>query len=261
MYPLTEVVIVTAYGDIESAVEAMKEGAFDYVLKPFEIDKLYSVVEHALEKQRLAQEVKELRELKALYETTQMAIALKPVKDILYTILKNACEVLGGDAGSIMLYDEKNKILFVEVGIGLEKEAYEEMVKIGERISGWVVAHREPVLLINGLRNDRRFKDLKPRLEIKSALSVPLLYRGEIIGVLNLNTLKDNFFTENELKLLTIFADVAAVTIENMRAYQAMEKANLELQQLDKLKSEFVATASHELRTPLMNFRTARYFI
>ncbi|HCJ66502.1 MAG TPA: hypothetical protein DHV62_04055 [Elusimicrobia bacterium] len=256
-YPLAEVVIVTAYGDIESAVEAMKEGAFDYVLKPFEIDKLYSVVEHALEKQRLAQEVKELRELKALYETAQVAIALRPAKDILYTILKNACEVLGGDAGSIMLYDEKNKTLSVEVGIGLDKQAYEEIVKVGERVSGWVIAHREPILLINGLKNDSRFKDLKSRLDIKSALSVPLLYREEVIGVVNLNTLKERFFTENELKLLIIFADVAAVTIENMRAYQALEKANLELQQLDKLKSEFVATASHELRTPLMNFRTA----
>lgn len=257
LYPSTEVVIVTAYGDIESAVEAMKEDAFDYVLKPFEIDKLYTVVEHALEKQRLAQEVKELRELKALYETSQVVVSLMPAKDILYTILKNACEVLGGDAGSIMLYNEKNKALAVEVGIGLDKEAYEEMVRIGEGISGWVVAHNEPVLLINGLKNDLRFRNLKPRIEIKSALSVPLIYREEIIGVVNLNTLKEKYFTEHELKMLTIFADVAAVTIENMRAYQAVEKANFELQNLDKLKSEFVANASHELRTPLMNFRAA----
>ncbi len=115
LYPSTEVVIVTAYGDIESAVEAMKEDAFDYVLKPFEIDKLYTVVEHALEKQRLAQEVKELRELKVLYETSQVVVSLMPAKDILYTILKNACEVLGGDAGSIMLYNEKNKALSVKL--------------------------------------------------------------------------------------------------------------------------------------------------
>jgi len=248
VYPATEVVIVTAYGDIESAVEAMKLGAFDYLLKPFEVDKLYTSVKHCLEKQRLAEEVKELREIRALYETAQIVVSSMPRKEILNTILKSACEVLGGDAGSIMLLDEKKQTLSVEVGIGLEEEAYQELIKVGERISGWVVEHQEPVLLINGLRKDARFKDLETRVEIKSAISVPLKIRDKIIGVLNLNTLKEKIFTERELRMLTIFASEAASTIENSRAYSTMKE-------LDKLKSEFVATVSHELRTPLMNFR------
>ncbi len=257
IYPPSEVIIITACGDIESAVEAMKEGAFDYILKPFEIDKLYATIGHCLEKQRLAGEVKELREIRALYETTQIIVSSTPTKEILYAILKSACEVLNADAGSIMLFDEKTQTLSVEVGIGLEKEAYEELVKVGERISGWVVAHQEPVLLINGLKNDPRFKDLKSRLEIKSAISIPLFFRKKIIGVINLNTLKDSFFTERELRLLTIFANEAAVTIENIRAYSLLKNAYFELQKLDHLKSDFITTVSHELRTPLMNFRVA----
>jgi two-component system response regulator PilR (NtrC family) len=60
--PDTVVVIITAFGTAESAVEAMKLGAFDYIQKPFKMDDISLVVNNALEKQRLREEVSILRE-------------------------------------------------------------------------------------------------------------------------------------------------------------------------------------------------------
>jgi DNA-binding NtrC family response regulator len=61
-YPDTEVVVMTAYGSVETAVEAMRLGAYDYVTKPIEKDRFPVVVEKALERRRLATENRRLRE-------------------------------------------------------------------------------------------------------------------------------------------------------------------------------------------------------
>jgi len=60
-YPATEVVLLTAFGAIESAVAAMKQGAFDYLTKPIEADELFLVVQRALERRALTLEVQSLR--------------------------------------------------------------------------------------------------------------------------------------------------------------------------------------------------------
>jgi DNA-binding NtrC family response regulator len=61
-HPDTEVVVMTAYGSVETAVEAMKLGAYDYVTKPIEKERLPVVTEKALEKRRLAVENRRLKE-------------------------------------------------------------------------------------------------------------------------------------------------------------------------------------------------------
>ena len=60
--PLTEVIMITAYATTDSAVEAMKNGAFDYVIKPFKIDELRLIIDKALNQQRMASENRLLRE-------------------------------------------------------------------------------------------------------------------------------------------------------------------------------------------------------
>ena len=65
LHPDTEVVLLTGFGSVEGAVSALKEGAYDYILKPFEREALESVIARALEKSHLVSETKELRKLLA----------------------------------------------------------------------------------------------------------------------------------------------------------------------------------------------------
>jgi len=62
-WPETEVVMITAYATTENAVQAMKHGAFDYVVKPFNVDELKLILEKAFEKRAMHQENRNLREL------------------------------------------------------------------------------------------------------------------------------------------------------------------------------------------------------
>ncbi|BDV00196.1 sigma-54-dependent Fis family transcriptional regulator [Thermodesulfomicrobium sp. WS] len=62
LWPATEVLMVTGYPTIETAVEAMRRGAYHYLVKPYQIDEVRALVDKALEKRRLRQEVQELRQ-------------------------------------------------------------------------------------------------------------------------------------------------------------------------------------------------------
>lgn len=91
-YPETEVVIITGFGTIEQAVQAMKEGAYDYITKPFNIDELGILIEKALERRRLLNENRYLRqELKEKYRFSNI-IGVSPKMQKVFEIMDKACE-------------------------------------------------------------------------------------------------------------------------------------------------------------------------
>jgi signal transduction histidine kinase len=85
----------------------------------------------------------------------------------------------------------------------------------------------------------------------RSAVTVPLLLRGQPIGVLSAQRYEVNPFTDDEVALLETFADQAVIAIENARLFEALQEANSQLAEASKHKSQFLANMSHELRTPL----------
>ncbi|MBX3247342.1 MAG: sigma-54-dependent Fis family transcriptional regulator [Myxococcales bacterium] len=89
--PLTEVIVMTAYGTIESAVEAMRIGAHDYIQKPFEEDELLVKVEKALEKRKLAGEVSVMAaEFRDRYRFENIIGRSQAIRDVLGRIVRVA---------------------------------------------------------------------------------------------------------------------------------------------------------------------------
>lgn len=103
--PETQVILMTAYGTIETAVEAMKIGAFDYILKPFSVDQIDIVLKKIIERQKLINENKYLKkELKDRYHFDEIIGKSKCMKNIFGTVSKiaptRATVLIQGDSGT-----------------------------------------------------------------------------------------------------------------------------------------------------------------
>lgn len=236
IHPYTEVIVFTAYGTVESAVEAMKLGAYDYITKPFDIDILSMKVTKCLEKQKLTAKAGMLDVITGLYEASKEMIMPLKLEQFLNAVLKFASDTLEADSGSLMLLDKETNLLCISASLGLKEEIVKSTkLKIGDRISGWIAKTGEPLLLVNGFPEKEQFKDIERREEIKSSICVPLRVRYKTIGVLNLNDIdRKRNFTEDELELLNLFGSEAALSIENALLSDELDKLKRNLEKLEK---------------------------
>src|SRR6185295_7462858 len=96
-------VIMTGFGTVETAIDAMKRGAYDYVLKPFKLDEVVHVVQRGIEKQRMAAENLRLREALSLYKVSEAIAASLSLDQVMETVADSCLAEVRGDLVSTWL--------------------------------------------------------------------------------------------------------------------------------------------------------------
>lgn len=168
-----------------------------------------------------------LKEIAALYRAISAVNAVRSPEKTYDAILRAALDLAEAHRGSIMLINRERDILEIASAVGLKEEVVKNSAQpIGDGIAGWVAQHGEPVLL-SGKVQDERFKRYVVKDgNIPSALCVPLQIAGETIGVLNVSLSaeeKERRFTDQDLRLVSIFANHASMAIENSRLKMALQ--------------------------------------
>ena len=174
---------------------------------------------------------------------TDIALAHLGVNQLLDVLLPRIRTILAADTCAVLLLDEERNELVARAAVGIEEEVEQGVrIPVGRGFAGRVASERSPVIL-----DDVDHADvLNPILRekgIKSMLGVPLLVRGDVIGVLHVGTLTHRTVTHDETELLGLVADRVALAIERGQLHE-------QTLALDAFKSNLVAVASHELRTP-----------
>lgn len=214
-------VIMTGFGTVETAIDAMKRGAYDYILKPFKVEEVIRVVQRGLEKQRLAAENLRLREAVSLYKVSEAIAASLSLEEVLSTISETALHEIKGDLVSTWLEDgeggyfERQRLEQpAEQGApvheygGLSPRAISEYYKVNS------------ALLEQG-QGAARFFERVPGLPIVSFVSVPLRMKTRLLGwICAVSFTKTKRFNEGQRKLLSIVGSRAAAAIENARLYE-----------------------------------------
>src|SRR6187401_1044334 len=98
-------VIMTGFGTVETAIDAMKRGAYDYILKPFKVEEVVHIVQRGLEKRRLTTENLRLREALSLYKVTEAIAASLSLDEIVATLGDSALSEVRADYVSVHVAD------------------------------------------------------------------------------------------------------------------------------------------------------------
>jgi signal transduction histidine kinase/FixJ family two-component response regulator len=238
-------IVMTGHGDIHTAVEAMKSGAFDYITKPLQMSFLLPVLSRAIAVRRLRTENVQLREAVAVYELSTAVASSLDVGTILSRTAEAALQTCRADEVSIVLPQEGKDEGYIAVVRGGNREhLVGQAVPFAQSIVGWVAHSHEP-LLLNGMVKDPRFIPARPRQDIRSAIAFPLIAGQQVVGVLNLNaTLRPRSFTQSDFKTLSALAGIAAPALINTQLHAQLKRES-------SIKSDFLAVMSHEFRTPL----------
>ena len=261
------VVIITAQNDTATAVEAMRLGAYDYLVKGTNAAYLLllpGVIERALEKRRL--ELEQQRTIEALHiqnrnlallnRVAQSLTSTLDVDEIALTLVKSISEFTDTQGSSVWLWDPTHLDFLHCVAIYPQRESAElaEMaLSPGEGIAGWVAQHGESVVLDDANADPRhsRLGDRKLQYPIRSMMAVPLRARDKIIGVLELVNNRHGRYSPNDQVLAETLASSAAIAIENARLFSNLRERTEELQVRNEELDAFAHTVAHDLKTPL----------
>jgi signal transduction histidine kinase/PAS domain-containing protein len=194
-----------------------------------------------------------VRQMTALH-TTSLAVASQlgaDPRELLTDLLRHSIELLAARGGAIYVLDAAHDTLEVSVCHGLRGDYTGNRIPVGAGIAGQVARTSRGVIV-----DDYRAYPFRAAIydnePFTAIIAAPLIAHGRVIGVLDvLDDGERRAFTEEDLRLLELFAAQAAQAAENARTYVELERAYRKQRDLDRLKDDFIATASHELRTPL----------
>ncbi len=195
--------------------------------------------------------------LQRVLEISQGLTSTLELESLLQQILEAATELTETEAASIILYDERAGDMHFVASTGRNSQELERQnirVPVEGSIAGTVYKTRRPMVIEKAQADPRHYSQVDQKIDFKtrSILGAPLLFKERAIGVVEvLNKCSNEPFSEEDIQMLSTLAAHAAVAIENARLVIALQKAYQKLNEMDKVKSDFIAIASHELRTPL----------
>lgn len=213
--PSPATVLLTGHASIDTAIEALRRGASDYLLKPTHPEELKRSVRQAMERKKISEAVTLQRKMELLYQVGRSISDETELDSFLENLVEKLSEVLVlPRCWLFLLTEEKEALVLKASNVPVERE-----VRIPVR-RGVIhdLLHEGKEVVIGDARKDRRLPPILRKLQLRSLLIVPILLRGTLVGVLSVDSGEaPHHFTESEVKLARFIADQAAVGIENIQ--------------------------------------------
>lgn len=177
------------------------------------------------------------------------------LQEALQVITREASLLMEARMCSLLLLDDTGQWLQLSASHGAGSAYLKKPhVNLDESLVGVVVRRKRPLQELNVQTSSRYVhSDLARREGLISLLSVPLVFRNQAIGVINVYTSEPHLFSNEEIGILTALADLSAVAIEKARLYERVVDVEERMRRNEKLSALglLAAEVAHEIRNPL----------
>jgi PAS domain S-box-containing protein len=184
---------------------------------------------------------RDAREMEALYQTSLEINAQPDMPTLLRTIVERATGLLNVLMGGLQLMKPDGGTMEMAISYNLPEEYVGATPHLGEGVAGRVAQTGEPLMVEDYFAWEGRAKAfIDPRF--RRVLGVPLKVGSRILGVIMLTDDKPGAFGENEIRLASLFADQAAIALENARLYKAEQEQREFAETLREVSAVLVST-------------------
>ena len=191
----------------------------------------------------------------SLVQISEVINSTLNLTDALSVITREACSLMSARMSSLLMLDETGEWLDLRASSGAGKNYLgKPRLSVAESLVGIVLRRKKPVQVEN-VQVSGRYQNVSVAREegLVSLLSVPLLYGGEALGVLNVYTGTPHSFSNEEIGILSALASLSAVALQKARLYERVVDLEEQLRQAEKLSALglLAAEVAHEIRNPL----------
>jgi two-component system NtrC family sensor kinase len=255
------VILMTAHGSENIAVEAFRLGARNYLIKPFSDTEARAAIDQALRERRLRKDKERLTaslqqkvaELTVLSRIGKSVTGLMDQEQLLQRIVEAAVFITKAEEGFLLLHDAQQNELYLRAAKNLgEQRAQSLRLPVDDSLAGQVVRTGKPIRL-DQARAGVALK-VKTGFLVRAILQVPLMVGDQVIGVLAVdNRSTDRTFSDDDQYLLATLADYAAIAIENARLYEQVRLSEQRYKGLFANAYDLIFTLDPALRITSMN--------
>ena len=190
------------------------------------------------------EEIQKLRSsrerLHLLYQVSNVIHATLDSQEALQLIVSEAVRIMRASSGSLALINPSTNFLEIHAAQNLSSSARKLKLRVGEGVTGWV-AQTGKVARVGDVTQDKRYVSI--RRDVRSELAVPLEVRGELRGVINVDSDRVDAFSEDDQELLQELAIQASTVIHNTWLYEQLR--------LKVMLFQSLSTVSRTINSPL----------